>query len=69
MIAGFLINKFRGDIRLFDDGLTITEQRSGWRSFGVVPFLPIVAKLPAEDHLVKTLGFGSSRRCTHGIFD
>ena len=49
MIAGFLINKFRGDIRLFDDGLTITEQRSGWRSFGVVPFLPIVAKLPAED--------------------
>ena len=49
MIAGFLINKFRGDITLFDDGLKITEQRSGWRSFGVVPFLPVVSKLPAED--------------------
>jgi len=49
MIAGFLINKFRGDMRLFDDGLKITEQHSGWRSFGVVPFLPVVAKLPAED--------------------
>ncbi len=49
MIAGFLINKFRGDISLFDDGLKITEQESGWRSFGVVPFLPAVAMLPAED--------------------
>lgn len=49
MIVGFLINKFRGDITLFDDGLKITEQKSGWRSFGVVPFLSEVAKLPAED--------------------
>ncbi|NOZ41562.1 MAG: cobyric acid synthase [Alphaproteobacteria bacterium] len=49
MIAGFLINKFRGDISLFDDGLKIIENISGWRSFGVVPFLPVVAKLPAED--------------------
>lgn len=49
MIVGFLINKFRGDIRLFDEGLKITAEKSGWRSFGVVPFLPEVAKLPAED--------------------
>ena len=55
MIAGFLINKFRGDITLFDDGLKITEQRSGWRSFGVVPFLPVVAKLPAEDAVSLTV--------------
>ncbi|MFV3125994.1 cobyric acid synthase [Niveispirillum sp. KHB5.9] len=51
-IKGFIINKFRGDIRLFDDGLTEIERRTGWRGYGVVPFLPAAAKLPAEDAVV-----------------
>jgi len=49
LIKGFLINKFRGDVRLFDEGLWIIEQRTGWRGFGVVPWLREAATLPAED--------------------
>jgi len=48
-IRGYVINKFRGDPSLFDDGLRIVTDRTGWPSLGVVPFLPDAAKLPAED--------------------
>ncbi len=51
MIEGFLINKFRGDVRLFDDGYAMIEARTGWRGFGVLPFFPGAAQLPAEDAL------------------
>ncbi|MEI6557683.1 MAG: cobyric acid synthase [Rhodospirillaceae bacterium] len=49
LIKGFIINKFRGDVTLFADGLTAITGRTGWRSFGVVPWLPAAARLPAED--------------------
>ncbi|MBI6629034.1 cobyric acid synthase [Pontibaca salina] len=49
MIAGFLINKFRGDKRLFDDGYKQIEQRTGWRGFGVLPWFENAWRLPAED--------------------
>ncbi len=49
MVRGFLINKFRGDVSLFDDGLTQIMDFTGWRSYGVVPWLADAAKLPAED--------------------
>jgi adenosylcobyric acid synthase len=48
-IRGFLVNKFRGDARLFDDGVTAIEQRTAWPCLGVVPWLPEAAWLPAED--------------------
>ena len=51
MIAGFLINRFRGDPRLFDDGYRLIEARTGWRGFGVVPWFPEARLLPAEDAL------------------
>lgn len=51
MIAGFLINKFRGDVRLFDDGYRLIEARTGWRGFGVLPFFADAGRLPAEDAL------------------
>ncbi|MET0574757.1 MAG: cobyric acid synthase, partial [Mesorhizobium sp.] len=35
MIAGYLINKFRGDISLFDDGIAAIHRFTGWRCFGV----------------------------------
>lgn len=50
-IHGFLINKFRGEVRLFDDGLDAVTQMTGWPSLGVVPWLPQAAWLPAEDAL------------------
>ncbi|MBA8878574.1 adenosylcobyric acid synthase [Phyllobacterium myrsinacearum] len=52
MIAGYIINKFRGDVSLFDDGLKAITQFTGWPSFGVVPWLKDAARLPAEDSVV-----------------
>ncbi len=49
MIRGFLINKFRGDPRLFDDGYRLIETRTGWPGLGVVPWFPDAHRLPAED--------------------
>lgn len=52
MIAGFIINKFRGDPALFIDGYRQIEALSGWPGFGVVPWLPATARLPSEDGVV-----------------
>ena len=51
LIVGFLINKFRGDPRLFDDGYAAIEARTGWRGFGVLPWFGDAWRLPAEDAL------------------
>ncbi|MEX0308849.1 MAG: cobyric acid synthase, partial [Tateyamaria sp.] len=51
MIEGFLINRFRGDPTLFDDGYALIEAQTGWRGFGVVPWFADAWKLPAEDAL------------------
>ena len=59
MIAGFIINKFRGDPTLFDDGYRLIAARTGWRGFGVVPFFGAAHKLPAEDALDLPKGSGS----------
>jgi adenosylcobyric acid synthase len=48
-IRGFIINKFRGDPGLFDQGLAAVTRLTGWPSLGVVPWLPKAAWLPAED--------------------
>ncbi|MEA1672538.1 cobyric acid synthase [Nitrospirillum sp. BR 11163] len=48
-IRGFLINKFRGDVRLFEKGVTEIEARTRWPCFGVMPHQPAAARLPAED--------------------
>ncbi|RJL06328.1 cobyric acid synthase [Paracoccus aestuarii] len=59
MIRGFLINKFRGDPRLFDDGYDLIRARTGWPGFGMVPWFPGAHRLPAED-AVDLRGGGSS---------
>jgi adenosylcobyric acid synthase len=51
MINGFIINKFRGDPTLFDDGYALIAQRTSWRGFGVLPYFVRAAELPAEDAL------------------
>lgn len=62
MIVGYLINKFRGDISLFDDGLKSIETFTGWRCFGVVPWLKAAARLPSEDSVVlERLASGEAR--------
>jgi len=48
-IKAFLINKFRGDPSLFDDGLTEVSKHTGWPSLGVLTWFSDAWKLPAED--------------------
>lgn len=53
MIQGFLVNKFRGDPRLFDNGVTAIEERTEWPCLGVVPWLHALQRLPSEDGVVQ----------------
>jgi len=50
-IVGFAVNRFRGDVRLFDEGVADVERRTGWPSLGVVPWFQDAWRLPAEDVL------------------
>src|SRR5215470_9295115 len=58
MIDGFIINKFRGDPTLFDDGYALIVRRTSWRGFGVLPYFARASELPAED----ALGLADARR-------
>ena len=49
MIRGFLINKFRGDASLFDEGYAAIARLTGWEGLGVIPWLAAARLLPAED--------------------
>jgi len=51
MIGGFIVNRFRGDPSLFDDGMALIAERTGWAPVGLVPFLADAERLPAEDAL------------------
>ena len=51
LIAGYIVNKFRGDTRLFEGGIAAIGERTQWRSFGVVPYFAAAELLPAEDSL------------------
>ncbi len=58
MIEGFIVNKFRGDPELFADGRRYVSAATGWRDFGMLPHLPGMQHLPAED----TLALGAARQ-------
>ena len=57
MVVGFIVNKFRGDASLFEGGMTMMAEVTGWRAFGMAPFFPDAAQLPAED----AFGLGAVR--------
>ncbi len=48
IVAGTIVNRFRGDPSLFESGVTMLEERTGKPCFGVVPFLRNVG-LDEED--------------------
>jgi adenosylcobyric acid synthase len=48
LLQGFVVNKFRGDPRLFEDGVRLLAERGGVPVLGVVPYLPDHG-LAAED--------------------
>ena len=51
-LKAYIINKFRGDIGLFEDALEIMRDRTGLECLGVVPHFADVRHLPAEDAVV-----------------
>ncbi|MBL8806031.1 MAG: cobyric acid synthase [Rhodospirillales bacterium] len=55
-IRGAIVNKFRGDIALFDSGRRAIEAQAGIPCLGVVPWFSRAHLLPAED------GAGLTRR-------
>jgi len=48
-IKAFLINNFRGDVRLFDEGVAYLKDKTKLMCAGVVPYFSDAQKLPAED--------------------
>ncbi|MEO1639319.1 MAG: cobyric acid synthase [Pseudomonadota bacterium] len=49
MITGFAINKFRGDTTLFEGGMKIIADQTGWSPLGIIPWFADAWRLPAED--------------------
>ena len=52
-VKGIVVNKFRGDKTLFDDGVKILEERGKTTVLGVVPFMNL--DIDDEDSLAETL--------------
>jgi adenosylcobyric acid synthase len=48
-IAGYIVNKFRGDVSLFGPAIDIIAGHVGKQCFGVVPWFAGAQALPAED--------------------
>lgn len=40
-VIGVIVNKFRGDMAFFEEGVSIIEERFGLKVLGVVPYLPL----------------------------
>jgi adenosylcobyric acid synthase len=49
LVAGFIVNRMRGDISLFAEGMEEIARRTGWPALGLVPFFDAARSLPSED--------------------
>jgi adenosylcobyric acid synthase len=61
LVRGVIVNKFRGDPALFEDGVAILEELSGVPVLGVLPYAEL--ELPSED----SLSIGDKRRRDHPV--
>ena len=71
LLQGFIINRFRGDPALFQEGVEIIEKRTARPVLGVVPFLSDLA-LPEEDSVPlefprRRVDTGSPHRVAVGV--
>lgn len=64
-VAGFVINKFRGDASLLAPALEYTTERTGKPFMGVVPWLPDLG-LPEEDSMSFKLQVNTGKEQTQG---
>ena len=58
-ISGFIINRFRGDIKLLEPGIEWLEQRTGKKVIGVLPYIHGL-HIEAEDAVPKNLSLEQS---------
>jgi adenosylcobyric acid synthase len=67
-IVGFIVNKLRGDPRLFEEGVKILQDRSGVPVLGVVPYFQDIS-LPEEDSVAlgKRMGKAGSAAVPEAI--
>jgi adenosylcobyric acid synthase len=49
LVTGFIVNRMRGDVSLFTEGMDEIAKRTGWPALGLVPFFEGARRLPAED--------------------
>ncbi len=49
LVGGFIVNRMRGDLSLFADGVADIAARTGWPALGLVPYFDRARLLPAED--------------------
>ncbi len=61
LVRGVIVNKFRGDPELFEDGVAILEALSGVPVLGVLPYAEL--DLPSED----SLSIGDKQRRDHPV--
>ena len=59
-VSAYIINRFRGDVRLFDSGIEVIGRRTGLPCLGVVPYFEHANRLPAEDSVA--VGRGAEAR-------
>ena len=48
-VTAYVVNRFRGDVRLFDSGIEVIGRKTGLPCLGVVPWFERAGRLPAED--------------------
>jgi len=61
LVRGFLVNKFRGDLSLFKDGVNILEQKGNVPVLGVIPYLHGLY-LPDEDAVAVEVSASSDHK-------
>jgi cobyric acid synthase CobQ len=64
LVAGFLINRFRGDASLLGDAMAITRTYTGKPTLGVIPFIRQL-NLPEEDSVTFKNSIHASTPPTH----
>ncbi len=52
LVRSFIINRFRGEVSLFEDGVADIERHTSWPCRGVIPWLQAARILPQEDAII-----------------